>query len=103
MPFGNRGIISRLGNTLQIKNAFVEEISLTTNTTGFIIVSYVETNRRGISTVNFLRLNINRNTAILNLSGGSSCLCDIREGMWIDAVFCAPSASSLGKRSLPKS
>ncbi len=98
MAFGNRGILSQLGNTMQVNNALVEEVSTSNsnNTTGSIIISYTDYSSNGIESLNFLQLNITNNTAILNLAGGSNCLCDIQEGMWVDAVF-----SSRMTRSIP--
>lgn len=87
MAFGNRGVLSLLGNIMQINNALVEEVVTTNNITGYIIISYVDYSANGVASVNHLRLNISRNTAILNLAGGSNCLCDIQEGMWIDTFF----------------
>ena len=87
MAFGNRGNLSLLGNIMQINNAFVEEVSTSNNVTGSILISYVDYSSSGIPSLNFLRLNVNRNTAILNLAGESNCLCDIQEGMWVDAMF----------------
>lgn len=87
MAFGNRGVLSLLGNIMQINNALVEEVVTTNNVTGYIIVSYVDYSANGVASVSHLRLNISRNTAILNLTGGSNCLCDIKEGMWIDTFF----------------
>jgi len=87
MAFGNRGILSHSGNLMQVNNALVEEVFTDNNTTGYIIISYVDYSANGMETLNFLRLNVTQMTAILNLAGGSNCLCDIQEGMWIDALF----------------
>lgn len=87
MAFGNRGILSHSGDVMQVNNALIEEISTSNNTTGYIIISYVDYSANGMETMNFLHLNITNNTAILNLAGASNCLCDLQEGMWVDAIF----------------
>lgn len=96
MAFGNRGILSQAGSIMQVNNALVEEVSVSNNTTGYIIISYVDFSAGGVETMSFMRLNVNRNTAIINLAGGSSSLSDIQEGMWIDALF-----SPMMTRSIP--
>lgn len=97
MPFGNRGFLSQLGNLSQVTNALVEEVSTRNNTTGTVLISYVELSPGGGSFVTSLQLNVDRNTVILNPTGGGcGCLRDIREGMWVDALF-----SSRMTRSIP--
>lgn len=96
MPIENRGTIIRQGNVMQVSNAFVEEVSLRNNTTGFILISYAERSSAGVTFINELRLNVSRTTTIFDMSGRTVCLCDIRRGMWIDAVF-----SSIMTRSIP--
>lgn len=96
MPIDNRGTIIRQGNVMQVSNAFVEEVSLRNNTTGFILISYAERSLAGVTFINELRLNVTRTTAIFDMSGRTVCLCDIRRGMWLDAVF-----SSAMTRSIP--
>ncbi|MCM1568851.1 MAG: hypothetical protein NC081_05315 [Roseburia sp.] len=91
MALGNRGILLQSGDTMQINNALVEEVNTSNDTTGYLLVSYVNTDvvsfTNSISSISYLQLNVNGNTAILNLNGSSNCLCDIQEGMWVDAVF----------------
>lgn len=87
MAFDNRGTISQIGNVMQINNALVEDVSNINNTTGFIVISYMDYAPDGTAFTNLLRLNVSRDTAVINLSGGRNCLCDIREGMRVDAVF----------------
>ncbi len=86
-PIDNRGTISQKGNIMRIDNALVEEASQTSRNMGFILVSYAVRAANGMTHIELLRLNINRNTAILNSRGLPMCLCDIRKGMWIDAMF----------------
>lgn len=96
MAFGNRGTLSQLGSLVQINNALVEEVSTTNNKTGFIVVSYVNYSAAGVAFVDTLQLNVSGNTAIINLTGGRNCICDIQEGMWIDVI-----SSSSMTRSIP--
>lgn len=65
-----RGTLSRRGNISQITNAFVEEVNAFSNTsTGYIIVSYAASPGQQSDNIQMLRLNINRNTVILDSSG----------------------------------
>lgn len=62
------GSIITQGNFLRIDNAFVDEVSSSGRNTGFIIISYSVPWQSGVTTVQQLRLNVNNNTAIMNLS-----------------------------------
>ena len=84
-----RGTLSRRGNISQITNAFVEEVNAFSNTsTGYIIVSYAASPGQQSDNIQMLRLNINRNTVILDSSGQVISLSEIRPQTWINAVFC---------------
>lgn len=91
-----RGTITQQGNALRIDNALVEDIFCINNSRGHIVISYsmVETNQ--MVSINKLQLNINNNTIILNSFGQNMGLCQIRTGMWVNAVF-----SSRMTRSIP--
>lgn len=91
-----RGILSRQGNIIRIDNALVEDVSYSNRGTGYILVSYAVPESNQMVSIQTLRLNINRNTVILNSFGQSMCLCNIHAGMWINAVF-----SSAMTRSIP--
>ena len=90
-----RGTIIQTGNVMRINNALVEEVSCT-NTNRFIIISYAVPEANQTVTIQNIRLNINRNTTILDSFGRILNLCDIREGMWVNAIF-----SSRMTRSIP--
>ncbi|OYP57947.1 hypothetical protein C8E03_11654 [Lachnotalea glycerini] len=92
----NRGTISQQGNIMRIDNALVEEVSAPNRATGYLLVSYAVLKPKGMTSIQLLRLNIGRNTVILNSFGLSMCLCDIRKGMWIDSLF-----SPIMTRSIP--
>lgn len=91
-----RGIISRQGNIMRINNALVEDVFTSNNVTGFIIISYADRAPNQRNNIQTVRLNITRNTVLLNAFGRNMCICDIRVGMFIDAVF-----SSFMTRSIP--
>lgn len=99
MAFGNRGTLFQLGNAMQVQNALAEEVSVTNNTTGYIIISYTDGSANGAESLQYLRLNVNNNTGIVNLAGGCNCLSDIREGMWIDAIFSPQMTRSIPPQS----
>ncbi len=82
-----RGTISQSGNIMRVNNALVEEVSSTSRNTGFLLISHAVPRQNGMVSIELLRLNIGRNTVITNTLGMPMCLCDIREGMWIDSVF----------------
>lgn len=83
----------QIGNMMSVNGALVEEVSLlhTGGSIGFLVVSSA-----GALSVGRLRLNVSRNTVILGDRGRPMCLCDIRRGMRVDALF-----SPVFTRSLP--
>lgn len=91
-----RGLITQKGNLMRVENAFVEEVSFTNRNTGHILISYAVRRPNNMTLIEHLRLNISRNTTVLNSFGLPICFCDIREGMWIDALF-----SPIMTRSIP--
>lgn len=91
-----RGTIIQQGNIMRINNAFVEDVSCINNSNGFIIVSYSVPGRNNITSIQTIRLNLNRNTTVLNSFGQNLCLCRIQRGMWVNVVF-----SSRMTRSIP--
>lgn len=99
MTFGNRGTLFQLGNAMQVKNALVEEVSVTDNGAGYIIISYADGSANGAESLQYLRLNVNNNTGIINLTGGCNCLSDIQEGMWVDAIFSPQMTRSIPPQS----
>lgn len=75
----------------------MEEVNAFSNTsTGYIIVSYAASPGQQSDNIQMLRLNINRNTVILDSSGQVISLSEIRPQTWINAVF-----SSAMTRSIP--
>ncbi|MBO5524338.1 MAG: hypothetical protein J5986_11795 [Roseburia sp.] len=91
-----RGTMTMQGNLMRIENAFVEEAFCSNPANGYLIVSYSQPDENNRNFIQTLRLNLNRNTVVMNTSGQRICLCCIREGMWINALF-----SSRMTRSIP--
>ncbi len=96
MNNNSRGFISRLGGVMRVDNALVEDVFVQDRTNGFILISYSVSGSNQMTFIENLRLNIGRNTVVLNAAGIPMCFCDIRRGMWVDAVF-----SSAMTRSIP--
>lgn len=92
----NRGTIIQQGGILRVENALAEDVVMQTENTGFMVISYAVTEPGHTISIQTLRLNVNRHTAILNSFGQTVCLCEIQKGMWIDAVF-----SPMMTRSIP--
>ena len=81
---------------MRINNAFVEETSCVNNSVGSILISYSVPERNRSDSIQYIRLNLNRNTVILNSFGQSMCICCIQRGMWVNVIF-----SSRMTRSIP--
>lgn len=91
-----RGAIVRQGNIMRIDNAFVEESSCMNDFNGYLVVSYSVRGANQATSIQTIRLNVSRNTVILNSSGQRTSLCRIRKGSWVNVAF-----SSLMTRSIP--
>lgn len=89
-------IIPLRGNVMRINNALVEDVFSRNTGIGYILVSSAATSQFQPGFTENLRLNVNRNTVVINSTGQNICLCDIHPGMRIDAVF-----SSAMTRSIP--
>lgn len=90
MGINNLGAVFRLGRTVFVENALVEDVSTENGVTGHILISYSVPNQ---AAPELLKLNVNRNTIILN---SNMRLFTIRKGMRINAVF-----SQVMTRSIP--
>lgn len=82
-----RGIFSQQGNFMRVDNALVEDVVCQSDCVGFMVISYAVPGANQTTATQNLRLNINRNTVLLNTAGRNMCLCSIQEGMRVDAVF----------------
>ncbi|WP_313182305.1 hypothetical protein [Lacrimispora sp.] len=80
------GTITQMGRILQVNNAMVTEVFTRSRVTGYIDIIYSQSvQNETISEP--LRLNASFYTDVLNPSGQHICLCDIEEGMVVDALF----------------
>lgn len=91
-----RGTIVRQGNLMRIDHAYVEESSCMNDSNGYLVVSYAVRSANQNPSIQTIRLNISRNTVILNSFGQRTSLCRIRKGSWVNAIF-----SSNMTRSIP--
>lgn len=94
-----RGTMIQQGNLMRIDNAFVEETFCSNPSSGYLIVSYSQPEENNMVSIQNLRLNLNRNTVVMNSFGQRMCLCCIREGMWINTLFSARMTRSIPPQS----
>lgn len=94
-----RGTMIQQGNRMRIDNALVEEVSYVNDNNGYLIVSYAVPERNNRVSIQTVRLNVDRNTRIVNSLGQSVCLCRIQPGMWVNAVFSANMTRSIPPQS----
>jgi len=86
MRMNELGTITQMGRILQVNNAMVTEVFTRSRVTGYISIIYSQSVQdETISEP--LRLNASFYTDVLNPSGQHICLCDIQEGMLVDALF----------------
>ncbi|MDR7812774.1 hypothetical protein [Lacrimispora sphenoides] len=86
MYMNDLGTITQMGRILQVNNAMVTEVFTRSRATGYIDIIYSQSvQNETISEP--LRLNASFYTDVLNLFGQHICLCDIEEGMVVDALF----------------
>lgn len=91
-----RGSLIPSGIITRVDNAFVEDTACFDNSSGWILISYSSPGANNVASVQNIRLNLNRNTVILNSFGQNMCTCCIQRGMWVNAIF-----SSRMTRSFP--
>ena len=92
----SRGTIIQFGNIMRVDNALVEAVVCYNDFNGYIVISYAVTEANQTVSIQNIRLNINRNTVVLNNFGRMISFCRIQKGMWVNAVF-----SSRMTRSIP--
>lgn len=83
------GTILRPSDIIRANNALVEEAVCFSNATGFLLISYHTPGANRNTSMQRVRLNVDRNTILLNSLGRTISLCSIRTGMRINAVFSA--------------
>ncbi len=91
--------ISQNGDVLRIENAVIEEAFTDTHNTGFILISYGVEGQNNMTNKSMIRLNVGNNTMITNQFGEALCLCDLKEGMLVDADFSAAMTRSIPPQS----
>ena len=96
MSKDSRGTISQQGGVMSVDNALVEDVFIQKGSIGYLTVSYAVREANSMTSIRLLRLMVGRNTVLLNSLGQNMCLCNIRKGMWIDAIF-----SPVMTRSIP--
>lgn len=74
-------------NVIRVENAFVEEANVSDARNSFIVISYMDQGMGGRGNQQRVRLNIGSNTVVLNSFGLPICACDLRRGMFVDALF----------------
>lgn len=90
------GTILRPGDIIRANNALVEEAVCFSNATGFLLIAYRAAGANRNTSMQRVRLNVDRNTILLDSFGRTISLCRIRAGMRVNAVF-----SSRMTRSMP--
>lgn len=94
-----RGTIIQKGNLMVLDNAYVEEAVFYNDFSGYILVSYYVTDANQNVSLQNLRLNIGRNTAVMNSAGQCLNLSSIKEGSLVDAVFSPAMTRSIPPQS----
>lgn len=92
----DRGTLNQSGQIMYIDNALVEEVSVWNRTNGYVLLSYAVPQGRQMTAIELLRLNVGRNTVLLNSFGINTGLKSIHKGMRADVVF-----SRMMTRSIP--
>ncbi|MBS4961145.1 MAG: hypothetical protein KHZ62_10105 [Clostridiales bacterium] len=90
---------AQLGNVMRVDNAYVVEASCFDNRTGYLVISYASPDTIGTVSMKNLRLNVSRNTTVINSNGRSISLCNIQKGMNINAVFSLQMTRSIPPQS----
>lgn len=96
MNSNKRGTVTQCGNILFAENALVESVFTPIGETSHLLISYNVIGANSMTFIELLRLNINSNTVLLDSFGSSICICEIKKGMFIDAIF-----SPVMTRSIP--
>ncbi len=76
-------------------NALIEEVAASTGRTGFIIITAGVTDENSVFYTEEIRLNVGRDTIIIDEEGNPLSLHDLEKGMRIDADFSAAMTRSI--------
>jgi hypothetical protein len=93
-----QGIRPTSSNILYVENAQIEEVSMTDEQNGFVLISFA-IDTLDNSTREMLKLIVTRNTIITNEFAEPIKLCDLKEGMYLDATFSAAMTMSIPPQS----
>lgn len=88
-----------IGNTTRVNNALVEEVSCLNNSNGNMLISYSTDGRNHPASIQRIRLNLTRNTAVVSSFGQNMCSCCIQRGMRVNVVFDACTTRSIPPQS----
>ncbi len=84
---------------LSAENALIEEVMASTGDTGYVLISYEALGQDNQTYVSEVRLNVGRNTVIMDENGSSLSMYDLMDGMRVDAEFSAVMTRSLPPQS----
>lgn len=85
----------QIENILRVENAIIEEVMGTSRGSGYVLISSEEFDENNQSYIDQLRLNIGKNTIIVDDNGVPLSLHELRAGMRINAEFSAAMTRSL--------
>lgn len=91
--------MSQNRNILHIDNALIEKVVTSNTPVGYILISYKVKEQNNKHHNNIIRLNIARDTIIMNAFGEPLALSALKEGMHIDADFSAAMTRSIPPQS----
>jgi hypothetical protein len=94
-----QGRILQSEDILRIENAVIEEVMSTSRSSGYVLISCEELDQNNQSYINQLRLNVGKNTIIMDDSGAPLSIHDLREGMRVNAEFSAAMTRSIPPQS----
>jgi hypothetical protein len=93
------GRILQSEDILRAENAVIEEVMGTSRGSGYVLISCEEFDQNNQRYINQLRLNIGKNTIIMDDSGAPLSIHDLKEGMRINAEFSAAMTRSIPPQS----
>lgn len=82
-----RGTTTQHGNIMVVENVLVEFTFNAIGEGSYLLISYISPGTNMMQFIELLRLNINKNTVILDYSGFPTDFSAIRKGMYVDAIY----------------
>ncbi|CUX46717.1 hypothetical protein [Clostridium sp. C105KSO13] len=83
----NRGTTTQHGSIMVVENALVESTYSAVDENSYVLISYISPGISLMQFIELLRLNINRNTVILDSDGSPTDMNAIHKGMYVDAIY----------------